>query len=99
MAELAQFRATIERFEMEPTHVIMRKDLARSNEVEWRKINENFNTVEGLISQSVVQTRDQELQRIRSVFEDMLSPEAISGPQKCQVEAAKMSSGGRKNVK
>ena len=38
MAELAQFRASTERFEMETTHVITRKDLSMGNEIEWRKM-------------------------------------------------------------
>ena len=36
---------------------------------------------DGLIGQSAVQTRDQELPRIRSVFEDMLSPDTMSGTE------------------
>ncbi len=40
MAELAQFRASTERFETETTYIIPRKDLSKGNEIEWRKINE-----------------------------------------------------------
>ena len=37
---------------MEPIYVINRKDLATSNDVEWREINKSFNNVEGLLDQS-----------------------------------------------
>ena len=81
MAELAKYRATTDGFEMEPIYVITRKELATANKAEWRIINESFNSVEGLISQSPVHTSDRELPRIRSVFKDMLSPDNMAGTE------------------
>ena len=66
---MAQFRASTERFEMESATIISRKDLATNNEQHWRKINENFNSVDNLINQSAV-SAGQVAIGIRNMFED-----------------------------
>ena len=46
MVELSKYRATTNGFEMELIYAINRKELATANNVEWRVINESFNSVE-----------------------------------------------------
>ncbi len=79
-ANQASFRVTREAFEMRPTMVYTRSQLATSVDPSCIKIYSNlFSTAELLTLQSAVPEADKNDAGAKRVFEDMLTPAALDG--------------------